>query len=362
MSDGARKWGRPSRPAESLLLPLAGLYKGVVEGRNFAFDQKLFKAKAVDRPVVSVGNITSGGTGKTPLTAYLIEGFVKRGKRVGLVSRGYGGEEKGPAQVPSDGSAETARRFGDETSWLAKRFPDVPVVVCPKRVDAAELLIKQNQVDLILADDAFQHRWLHRNLDIVVLDPTEPAWHYRPLPLGREREGFEALKRAQAIFITKTNLAEEARVNWLRKRISSVLKGLAGHPQIFEIESRLNGFMPLDPEREVRAVNSFQGEKVLLASGIGRPHTFAKLARMDARAEILEHLVFGDHHSYTPANLEDIEIRAVRLGATAILVTEKDAVKMTNWRPRVPCYASRLELRPRTDLGSFYEAVDRLRV
>lgn len=362
MSNGARKWGRPSRPAESVLLPFAGLYKGIVEGRNFAFDRNFLKKQKVDCPVVSIGNITSGGTGKTPLTAYLIEGLLKRGKRVGLVSRGYGGEEKGPAQVPNDGTSQTARRFGDETSWLAKRFPDVPVVVCPKRVSAAEHLLSINKVDLILADDAFQHRWLHRDLDVVILDPTEPAWHYRPLPLGREREGFEALRRSQAIFLTKTNLAEEARVNWLRKRVAEVLNGSDAHPQIFEIESRLSGFSALGSDDDWRASASFQGEKVLLASGIGRPHTFAKIVRQDARAEILEHLVFRDHHTYTTANLEDIEIRAVRLGASAILVTEKDAIKMTNWRPRVPCFASRLELRPRTDLGSFYETIDRLHV
>lgn len=342
---------------ESIALPLAGLYGSVMSARNLAFDRGLFKTKSVSCPVISIGNLTAGGTGKTPLTALLIEGFLKRGLRVGLVSRGYGGTEKGPARVPQDGSASTARRYGDETAWFAHRFPTVPVVICGKRVAAAQHLLTEEKVDLILADDAFQHRWLRRDFDIVVLDPTEPAWHYRPLPLGREREGFDSLTRAQAIFVTKTNLAEEARVNWLGKKIAHAVK----RTPVYELESHITSFLPVRTQlAEPRSALSFKGERVLLVSGIGRPHTFARLIRNFVRAEVLEHLVFADHHAYTAANLADIESRAVKLGVSAILVTEKDAVKMSAWNPSVPCWASRLETRPKSDLGSFYEAVDRL--
>ncbi len=354
-------------PLEPLIYPLAGLYKSIMSSRNLAFDRGWLPSHEVGRPVISIGNLTAGGTGKTPLTALLVEGFLRRGKRIGLVSRGYGGTEKGPARVPSDGTAETARRFGDETAWLAHRYPSVPVVIAAKRVEAARLLIEEcdGNIDLILADDAFQHRWLKRSLDAVVLDPTEPEWHYRPLPLGRTREGFDSLARADAVFLTKTNLAAESQVKWLLSQVARVAKAHKRHPLVFELESYIPFFLPLAGGRsmadlESRSVSSFKGERVLLVSGIGRPHTFARLIRNIVHAEVLEHLVFNDHHSYSEANLAAIEARAVQLGAGAILVTEKDAVKMSNWRPRVPCWASRLETRAKGDLGAFYEAVDRL--
>jgi tetraacyldisaccharide 4'-kinase len=351
---------RPSRLIESAALPLAGLYGSVMSARNLAFDRGLLKAKSVGCPVISIGNITAGGTGKTPLTSLLIEGFQKRGLRVGLVSRGYGGSEKGPVRVATDGANESAKRFGDEPTWFAQRFPEVPVVICGDRVAAARSLLAADKVDLILADDAFQHRYLHRDLDIVVLDPTEPAWHYRPLPLGREREGFDSLSRAQAIFVTKTNLAEEARVNWLNKKIAHAVK--EKRTPVYELEAHIPFFLRVGSSgaESSRASASFRGERVLLVSGIGRPHTFARLIRNFVRAEVMEHLVFADHHAYSAANLADIESRAVKLGVSAILVTEKDAVKMSAWNPSVPCWASRLETRPKSDLGSFYEAVDRL--
>lgn len=351
---------RPSRILESIALPLAGLYGSIMTSRNLAFDRGIFRAKEVACPVLSIGNITAGGTGKTPLTALLIEGFLKRGKSVGLVSRGYGGTEKGPIRVPTDGTETSAKRFGDETTWFAHRFPQVPVVICGNRVAAAHQLLKEQRVDLILADDAFQHRWLKRDLDLVVLDPTEPAWHYRPLPLGREREGFDSLSRAQVIFITKTNLAEEARVNWLKKKIAGVVR--VNRPLVFELESHITAFAAVGNSTgsSVCTAQSLRGERVLLVSGIGRPHTFSRLIRTSVHAEVLEHLVFADHHAYTPANLADIEARALKLGASAILVTEKDAIKMSAWNPAVPCWASRLETRPKNDLGTFYEAVDKV--
>ena len=354
---GKRAPSRPSRLLESVALPLAGLYGSVMSTRNLAFDRGFFKAKEIPCPVISIGNITAGGTGKTPLTALLIEGLLARGRRVGLVSRGYGGTEKGPIRVPTGGTEDLAKKFGDETTWFAHRFPTVPVVICGNRVAAAQYLLSDEKVDLILADDAFQHRWLKRDLDVVVLDPTEPAWHYRPLPLGREREGFEALSRAQVIFVTKTNLAEEARVNWLMKKIAKEVK--SHRPLVFELESHISSFTAVGSETSCAALD-FRGKRVLLVSGIGRPHTFARLIRNSVHAEVLEHLVFADHHAYTPSNLADIEARALKLGASAILVTEKDAIKMSSWNPGVPCWASRLETRPKSDLGTFYEAVNKV--
>src|SRR5690606_2868820 len=120
-----------------------------------------------------------------------------------IVSRGYGGSEKGPARVPSDGKVKTAARFGDEPAWYAAKFTDVPVVVGADRVQAGKFMAAGDvgaKVDVVIADDAFQHRRMKRVLDCVVLDASAPRWHYRPLPVGRMREPFSSLLRAGAIF------------------------------------------------------------------------------------------------------------------------------------------------------------------
>jgi tetraacyldisaccharide 4'-kinase len=348
-----------------LLVPLAGVHRSVMSLRNLGYDKGWLATHDIGRPVLSLGNLTAGGTGKTPLAALLLEGFLGKGKKLGLVSRGYGASEAGPARVPSDGSRETALRYGDEPAWLAKQFPEVPVVICGDRVGAARhLLSLAPEVDLILADDAFQHRRLARKMDVVVVDATEPEWHYRPLPWGREREGFSSLARAHAIFVTKTNLAPRDRVEPLIERLSRSWPGHGG--MIFRFESALAGFAAVGAKSEEGrghhgSHDRFKGKRMLLVSGIGRPATFEKLMLESAQAEVAGHMVFGDHHRYSATDFEAIEACAAKLGVDTVVVTEKDAVKMSDWRTTLNVCASRLEMRcSAPDLGEFYEAAARL--
>ena len=327
-----------------------------MEGRNRAYDREWLKSRNVGVPVVSIGNVTAGGTGKTPLTALLIAGLQARDRRVGVISRGYGGTEKGPLRVANDGTVETARRFGDEPSWLASRFTDVPIYICGDRIVAGQALLLDEKVDVILADDAFQHRRLARAFDIVVLDATEPEWHYRSLPLGRLRENLSSLGRADAIFITKTNLSDSEPA-FLRSRIERETAA-----DIFEMESVIAGFTSLESgvRGAVRPLADFSGEKVVLASGIGRPETFSQLVERSG-AKIVKRFDFPDHHAFSESNRLEIERAAQEHGASNIFVTEKDAVKLGDWKPQIPCWVSRLEMRPvRGDLGELYETIARL--
>lgn len=346
---------RPSLALEALLTPLACIYSGVAKIRNQAFDRAWKPAIDLGVPVVSIGNLTAGGTGKTPVTAMLTEAFRAQGKKVGIVSRGYGGREKGPLRVPASGGAEVARRFGDEPSWLAARFPEVPVFIGADRVSAVAALKSANDVELIIADDAFQHRRLARKFDIVILDALEPEWHYRPLPLGRMREGFSSLSRANAIFITKTNLAPRSHI----ERLRAWIKATVGNPVVIEVESVLAGFTKLGEEALMAPLSagSLENARVLLASGIGRPESFERLMSEQAKALVVEHLIFSDHHQYGSADLERIANRARELKVSALVVTEKDAVKMTGWNPGVPCWVTKLEARG--SMEGVYAALDR---
>ena len=344
---------RPSRAIELLLTPLAAIYSGIMSARNRAFSQGYLKAGLVKCPVISIGNLTAGGTGKTPITALMVEELLARGYKPGLLSRGYGGSATEAMLVANDGTSESAAVFGDEMTWLAHRFPSVPAAVSRKRVAGAELLQATGQCQLIIADDAFQHRWLKREIDLIVLDATEPRWHYRSLPLGRMREGFASLERAKAVFITKTNLAERGQIDWLREQVA------AFHLPIYEFESRID-FLSGLTDGSVEQAARFRARKILLVSGIGRPSTFKQLVFSSTRAEIVGHRIFGDHHSYSDEDFRECESLASREGASAIIVTEKDAVKMAGWRSPIPIFVSRLETRPLSDLGALYAEIDRL--
>lgn len=361
---------RPSPLIELLLIPLAWLYSFVMRLRNIIFDSGWRGVEKVSVPVVSIGNLTAGGTGKTPLVALLIEAFEKRGRRVGVVSRGYGGTDPGPARVSSNGAAEDARRFGDEPTWLAARFPAVPVVIGRDRAAAARRLCGENKVDFLLADDAFQHRRLHRDFDIVIIDATEPSWHYRALPLGRMREQFASLKRADAVFLTKTNLVDvqDFQLHWLRDKIVSSVDSKK-NVVVVNLESRITGLARLEAaavESEARTPADCQGRKAFLVSAIGRPQTFALLVAQDLGMKIEQHAIYPDHHSFTADDANQIFGEFSASGADDLIMTEKDAVKLSGLLAPLlqesgdSAWVSRLETRPKTDMREFYAAIDRL--
>ncbi|HVK60989.1 MAG TPA: tetraacyldisaccharide 4'-kinase, partial [Bdellovibrionales bacterium] len=190
------------------------------------------------------------------------------------------------------------------------------------------------------------------------LDSTQPTWHYRPLPLGRAREDLSSMRRAQSVFITKINLAPVEQLTWLRKTIGA-FRERTGF-SVFEFESAIAGYYPLEKGPAcLESQSDLRKARVLLVSGIGRPHTFEELVRKSG-ADIAEHMIFRDHHSYTENDLKDVERHAADAPVDAIIITEKDAVKLTDWKTSVPCFVSRLQARPVSSLDKFYENIDRL--
>ncbi len=358
------------------LRPLGSAFRMGVAARNGLYDNGWLRAEDVGAPVVSIGNLTTGGTGKTPMIAWLAGQLEARGKNPAVISRGYKAifESEAGRVDPRSGKrlSQLAKLYGDEPTMLANRLGQVPVFVGRDKVTVARLAFREAKPDVILADDAFQHRRLKRRFDIVLLDASEPGWHFLPLPAGRMREPFSALARAQAVVITKVNLADPARVARLRDLARLELDS-ALLPPLVEMEHRITSYLLLEAFRggdargtakrgppRAMGPDGFKGEKVVLFSGIARPEGFKRLVETETGAEVAEHVVFPDHHYFGPGDLARIGEAVARSGASFVICTEKDAVKIDTGQTWVcPTYVGRLEAVPRGTWDGFHASLDR---
>jgi tetraacyldisaccharide 4'-kinase len=313
--------------ATAALWPFSLGYGLAVGLRNLLYDRSLIRSAAVGVPVVSVGNITAGGTGKTPFAIMLAEMLSRSGRRVAVISRGYRGKRKccGPLLV-SDGFGlkTTAEEAGDEAYLMAGRLLGVGamVIVCPDRIRAATLA-EGLGAGVIILDDGFQHRRIERDVDIVLLDQQRPLDNGRLLPAGMLRESPKSLGRADAVVLTRCLgdgvpqslrilLRAEAPIFMARHVMESVSK-------IDEWRIGKNGGMHVS-----------RG-KWLLFSGLANPQSF-EASVLEAGGEIGGHLKFPDHHTYRAWDLAKIE--KAGQGMEAIVTTEKDAVRLPNgWNP-----------------------------
>ncbi|MBX3022095.1 MAG: tetraacyldisaccharide 4'-kinase [Bdellovibrionales bacterium] len=333
-----------------VLFPARWLYQSVTGFRNLMFDWRVIKAQKVDAKVISVGNLTMGGTGKTPITLAILEELRKRSLKAGVVSRGYKREQKGVLEV--DVSSRTAAQiFGDEPALIKSTFPDIPVLVGERRVAAAQSLLNANKVDFIVCDDAFQHRRLHRDLNILLLDATEPQRNYRVLPVGRARESMQpAFKRADLIVVTKTNLIDAEEL----KRLTDWLESKTKKP-IVHAEYEFKGFRQIQTgkiEKELK-------DNAYLVSGIAKPQALEKT--LEGKVKVVKHRSFPDHHRYTSLEVEEIMDESSQLAARWILTTAKDSMKLAAFpRLREWLWVSELGIRFKGDVNAFYEAIDRL--
>ena len=337
------------RLASLPLWPFAAAFAGVARARSALYDSGAFRAIDAGIPVVAVGNVTAGGTGKTPVVEALVRGLIARGRKPAVVTRGYGGSERGPARVPSDpGNLDAARMFGDEPTWLARAHPRTPVVVGRDRVAAARAALALG-ADCAVADDAFQHRRLARRFDLVVLDATEPRWHYWPLPAGRARESLSALRRADAVVINKVNLVSPERLADLRSAL--------GGASAIECGYAIHSFGDLASGNSAPIAEA-SGRRAFCATGIGRPGAFRATLRASAPgAQIVGWRDFPDHRAFGPADFDAIERDAATSGADVIFVSEKDAVKMGGWRPRLPVFVTRLSVEPKEGWDRLHDQI-----
>ncbi len=293
------------------LLPLAWLYGAAVGIRNHYYDR--VEAKKLPVPVVSVGTVTVGGSGKTPLVATLAKELLAREFPVAVISRGYGREGHAPFVLVSDGKEVLvdAREGGDEPVELARKIPALVVAVGADRVRAAETLLEKLGRHVILLDDGFQHRRLARDVDLVCFDCTESESSLHLLPAGRLREPLRNLKRADAVVLTRWS--ESCRTPEL------------GDVPVIRAISRVVGFTRLGGEGDLLDAGAFHDETVSLVLGVARPERVGEI--LDAH---IAHVVARrDHHRWSEAELREIVDEAKAKGARALLTTGKDAVKMS---------------------------------
>lgn len=324
------------------------MYQGITGTRNWMFDRGLFKQHTVATKVISIGNITVGGTGKTPVTLALIDYLKKKNHSVGVVSRGYKREDKGVLEV--DVSPAAGQKFGDEPALIKFTHPDIPVVVGERRVLAAQSLLSSKAVDFLLCDDAFQHRALQRDLNILLFDATEPLKNYRVLPVGLARESLApALRRTDIIILTKTNLVSDEELIERKKWILDKT-----HKPIVEADWVFRGLRSHSGE-----IKESLKDPGFLVSGVAKPATIEQT--LAGKVKIVQHRKFGDHHRYTDLEVENILDEASEKQARWILTTGKDAMKLSAFnRLRERLWVIELGLELKGDVKALYEAIDGL--
>jgi tetraacyldisaccharide 4'-kinase len=323
-----------------ILAPFGALYGAVMRTRAALYRSGALKVHRVGAPVISVGNITTGGTGKTPLVEWIARAVARpSGKRVCILTRGYGRADERERVVVSDGEQllADASRGGDEPRLLAESLLGVAAVISDAdRVAAARRAIADLGSELFILDDGFQNLRIARDLDIVTVDATAPFGGGRILPRGRLREPATALARADLVVITRADQAND--IDKLRVEIERLC---GGHP-IFLSRARTRGVRPLTPT-------------VVNVGDSSLPHTFAAFCAIGNAGSFFAHLksdgqrvahtrAFPDHHVYSQADVAAIQEEARERGAQALLTTAKDGVKLRTLKFDLPCYVLEIEI------------------
>ena len=323
----------------ALTLPFSWIYGAARAAARGARVAGPFPRLRLPVPVVCVGNLTVGGTGKTPFVQALATLLRDRGWRPAIVSRGYrAGDRLEKPLVVSDGHtilAET-ERAGDEPRWLAERCPGIPVVVHPNRHAAGEVAIRALGANLVVLDDGFQHDRLRRDLDLVLWDACDIPSAMRLIPTGRLRERLGALRRADAIILTHAEYLPPRR---RRRQVDRVIRQLKAHAPaapILEAETRIAGWERISGRSPLAAGPGgewhdfpWRGRRVIAISGLARPEGFESMLR-ETDAIVMRHFAYPDHHAYQADEVDRWRDAMAQMAAELILTTTKDAVKIQN--------------------------------
>lgn len=305
----------------SFLVPLSLVYGFVSWLRLRCYQCGVLSAYKSHLPIISVGNLAAGGTGKTPVVDWLVKQLSERGWHPAIVSRGYGGDFSGAAGFVSDGkdTLMNPQDSGDEPFLLAKRNPQISVLIARKRAHAIKEIERTGCADVIVLDDAFQHHAVARHLDIVLLDARRPFENGWPLPAGNLREFSCTLKRADILLRTRSEddikaLDLDCPIFDSRHQLADKIVNLSGE----EIE--LNCLLPL---------------QLVAFAGIANPNNFFDALKKRGMT-LLSTLSFPDHEPYSAEKLN--QINRLMGGADALVTTEKDAVKLNADMFEIPCY------------------------
>lgn len=292
--------------ARRLLMPLSLLYGGVTRVRNAAYDRVPALVRRASVPVISIGNITVGGTGKTPMVVDVVRRLHGLGRRPAVLTRGYKGTIEAPA---------------DEVLELRAALPGVPIVVDRDRTRGAAAAVHRHHPDCVVLDDGFQHRRLARDMDIVLIDALDPWGGSAVLPAGRLREPLGGLRRADVLVITRTNQLPPAQVD----EIARELARWTGDKPIWR--AAVAADVVVDSAGRSVPPTELADRRVFVVCGLGNPATFGRLLAT-LGATLVGELALADHHRYVAADAERITAAATRAGAEQVVTTRKDWVKL----------------------------------
>ena len=319
-----------------VLPPLSLLYGAVTRTRLSLYRRGTFQTTKLDRPVISVGNITTGGTGKTPLVEWVARTLAAQGKKVCILTRGYGRKDPHLQVIVSDGYGVLASpsEAGDEPYLLATKLSGLAAVISSAdRVAAGQEAIKDFGTDCFVLDDGFQHLRLARDLNIVTIDATNPWGGGNLLPYGRLRESKENLSRADCIVLTRCDQVRE--LEELRAEISR----LSGGKPMFQSQMRTARVSALKNGGEAL---SSEG-RVAGFCAVGNPASFFEQLRRGGFEVVLQKS-FPDHHVYSQDEIDSVIAAAKEAGAQALITTAKDAVKLRALSFTMPCYVIEIEM------------------
>ena len=375
------------------LAPLGMLYGALVRTRLGLYRSGFLKSQRVGAPVVSVGNITAGGTGKTPLVEWAARALAREGRRACVLTRGYGRADERRRVVASDGERVLAdvKECGDEPRLLAESLIGEASVVCDRERVGAALWARENlRAEVFVLDDGFQHLKIARDLDIVAVDASEPWGGGHMLPRGRLREPRAGLRRADCVVITRAEMAadlEALRAEVLRltggraavvaSRVRTrALRPLGSSPasefnsspiseldssHVSEFGSSQVSELDLSSDSEVDLEKHAVRQPVGAFCAVGNPRAFFAHVRADG-FELAHARSFPDHHVFKRSEVEAFAREARERGARALLTTAKDAVKLRGFRLSLPCYVVEIGLEFEDEgklLGLIREAFER---
>lgn len=330
-----------TRTSGLILAPLGSLYSAVMRARRALYKRGALRVHKIDASVISVGNITTGGTGKTPLVEWVARAVAREGRRVCILTRGYGRADAGKRVVVSDGERllTDAREGGDEPRLLAEMLQGVAAVVSDAdRVAAARWAEENLGADVFILDDGFQHLRIARNLNLVTVDATNPWGGERLLPAGRLREPLRELARADCIILTRCEQAQD--LEQLRKQAERFSDGRP----ILTSRTRTRTLRPLDAiQMKDTSDDSSTHHSFAVFCAIGNPTAFFEHLHREGHTTKLTRS-FPDHHVYSQSDIDELVSEAKREGAQALLTTAKDAVKLRALHFDLPCYVLEIEL------------------
>lgn len=332
-----------SSAAAVALAPLGALYGAITRARLMLYQRGALPVHKIAAPVISVGNLTTGGTGKTPLVEWIARAIAREGRRACILTRGYGRAQERTRVVVSDGERilADAKEGGDEPRLLAERLEGVAAVISDAdRVSAARWAIENLRSDAFILDDGFQHLRIARDLDIVTIDATNPWGGGHILPRGHLREPTSGLSRADLIVLTRADQAQD--LSSLKKQAERLSRGCP----ILVARSRTSGARSLTADADDFFDTSGTGslsKPVAAFCAIGNPQSF--FAHIGGDGHSLRYArAFPDHHFYTQTDIDALEHEAQIRGARFLLTTTKDAVKLRSLRFKLPCYALEVEM------------------